>query len=188
MEFPELETNRLKLIQVKEEHAPRIFEIMSNDEVTKYYGMDSLQSREEASNIIQSFQNSYESKRGIRWGIVLKGTGELVGTAGLNNLNVPGKKAEIGYELDPLYWKQGITTEAVKEVLRYSFEELQLFRIGAVTFPQNEVSMQLLKRLSFKEEGLLRGYLYQNKQSHDAVIFSLLKIEWFQTLLPIGRY
>ncbi len=99
-----------------------------------------------------------------------------------------GKKAEIGYELDPFYWKQGITTEAVKVVLRYSFEELQLFRVGAVTYPQNEVSMRLLKRLSFKEEGLLRGYLYQNNQSHDAVIFSLLKTEWFQTLLPIGRY
>ncbi len=93
MEFPELETNRLKLIQVKEEHAPRIFEIMSNDEVTKYYGMDSLNSREEASNIIQSFQNTYESKRGIRWGMVLKETSELVGTIGLNNLNALGKKS-----------------------------------------------------------------------------------------------
>ncbi|WP_432355610.1 GNAT family N-acetyltransferase [Sporosarcina sp. A2] len=122
--------------------------------------MDSLKSLKEASKIIESFQNTYESKRGIRWGIVLKESRDLVGTVGLNNLNTHGKKAEIGFELHPLFWNQGITTEAVKEVVRYSFEVLQLFRIGAVTYPQNEPSKQLLKRLSFSEEGLLRGYLF----------------------------
>lgn len=41
MGFPELETNRLNLVQVREEHTESFFEIMSKDEVTKYYGMDS---------------------------------------------------------------------------------------------------------------------------------------------------
>lgn len=178
MGFPELETNRLNLVQVKKEHTQSFFEIMSKDEVTKYYGMDSLKSIDDASKIVESFQSTYDSKRGIRWGIVLKETGDLVGTLGLNNLNTWSKKAEIGFELHPLYWNKGITIEAVREVLRYSFEDLQLFRIGAVTYPQNEPSIQLLKRLSFTKEGLLRGYLYQNNQSHDALIFSVLRTEW----------
>lgn len=38
MGFPELETNRLILIQLKEEHTQRFFKIMSKDEVKKYYG------------------------------------------------------------------------------------------------------------------------------------------------------
>lgn len=41
MGFPELETNRLNLVQVREEHTESFFEIMSKDEVIKYYGMDS---------------------------------------------------------------------------------------------------------------------------------------------------
>lgn len=45
---------------------------MSKDEVTKYYGMDSLKSIDDASKIVESFQKTYESNRGIRWGIVLK--------------------------------------------------------------------------------------------------------------------
>jgi ribosomal-protein-alanine N-acetyltransferase len=178
MEFPELETNRLKLVQVKEEHTQSFFEIMSKDEVTKYYGMNSLKSIEDASKIVESFQQTYESKRGIRWGIVLKETGDFVGTLGLNNLSTWSKKSEIGFELHPSYWNKGITTEAVKEVLRYSFEDLELFRMGAVTYPQNEPSIQLLQRLGFSKEGLLRGYLYQNNQSHDAFIFSLLRTDW----------
>lgn len=69
-------------------------------------------------------------------------------------------------------------TEAVREILRYSFEDLEIYRIGAITYPQNEPSIQLLKRLGFTEEGLLRGYLYQNNQSHNALVFSLLRTEW----------
>lgn len=68
MEFPELETNRLNLVQVKEEHTQSFFEIMSKNEVTKHYGMDSLTSVDDASRIVESFQSTYESERGIRWG------------------------------------------------------------------------------------------------------------------------
>ncbi len=178
MGFPELETNRLKLVQVKKEHTKSFYEIMSKDEVTRYYGMDSLESIDDASKIVESFQITYESNRGIRWGIVLKETGEFVGTLGLNNLSTWSKRAEIGFELHPSHWNKGIMTEAVKEVLRYSFEDIELFRMGAITYPQNEPSIKLLTRLGFTKEGLLRGYLYQNDQSHDAFIFSLLRTEW----------
>ncbi|RDW15526.1 GNAT family N-acetyltransferase [Oceanobacillus chungangensis] len=174
MGFPELETIRLKLVQVKKEHTQSYFEIMSSDRVTKYYGMDSLKSFEDAAKMIESLQAAYENNRGVRWGIILKETNDFVGTVGLNNLSIRSKRAEIGYELHPSYWNRGITTEAVKEVLRYSFEELDLVRIGAVTYPQNEASIHLLTRLGFIKEGLLRGYLHQNNQSYDALIFSLV--------------
>ncbi|MDG5473187.1 GNAT family protein [Jeotgalibacillus sp. ET6] len=177
MTFPELETSRLRLVQIKEDHAQSYFEIMSNDDLTKYYGMDSLKRLEQAENIIASMQRTYESKRGIRWGIVLKETAEFSGTVGLNNLNLPSKCAEIGYELKPSLWGKGITSEAVEAVLRYSFDHLNLFRMGAVTYPQNKPSIKLLKKAGFTEEGRLRGYLYQNNQSHDAVVFSLLRTD-----------
>ncbi|MBO8173313.1 MAG: GNAT family N-acetyltransferase [Bacillaceae bacterium] len=178
MRFPELQTERLMLVQVQKEHAESFYAIMSRDEVTRYYGMDSLNSLDEAVKIIESFQDTFESKMGIRWGIVLKETGEFVGTVGLNHLSLWNKRAEVGFELHPSHWHKGIATEAVKEVIRYAFEDLGLFRIGAVTYPQNEPSIQLLKRLGFSKEGLLRGYLYQHNQSHDALLFSVLRTEW----------
>ncbi len=178
MNFPKLETSRLNLIQVLNQYAENLYDIFSRDEVTKYYGMDSMKSVQEAHLLIEHFYKIYENKRGIRWGIILKENGELIGTIGLNNLNIGSKRAEIGYELHPAYWNKGFITEAVKEVLNYSFNELQLFRVGAVTYPQNRASIQLLKKMGFSKEGLLRGYLYQNHLSHDVIIFSLLKTEW----------
>lgn len=178
MDFPLLETNRLKLVEITEKYAEEFFDIMSKDVVLKYYGMDKLKSLEEALKIIHSFRIQFDTKRGIRWGIILKETGEFVGTIGLNNLNLLSKRAEIGFELHPSYWGKGIMSNAVREILGYSFIELGLHRIGAVTYPQNKASIKLLRRFGFTLEGLLRGYIFQNNKPHDAFMFSLLQPEW----------
>ncbi|MGF2615822.1 GNAT family N-acetyltransferase [Rossellomorea vietnamensis] len=186
MTFPELETKRLNLVEITEKNQEAYFSIMSLDSVTKYYGMESLQKIEQAAEIIQSFRSGYESKRSMRWGITLKETGAFIGTAGLNNLQVRQKKAEIGFEIHPDYWRSGYTTEAVLAVINHAFEELQLFRIGAVTFLENRASFSLLEKLGFTKEGILRGYIFQNGVSHDTNVYSLLRHEW-QDTVPSAR-
>lgn len=178
MKFPVLETARLCLVQIGPEHIDALFGILSRDEVTEYYGMDSLQDRLIAEKMVEAFQVGFEAQRSYRWGLVTKESGEFIGTIGLNNLNPGAKKSEIGYELHPNFWRRGLAKEGVLEVLRFSFEELGLYRMGAVTYPANEVSGGMLKGIGFKEEGTLRGYLFQGGKSHDALVHSLLAPEW----------
>ena len=45
-------------------------------------------------------------------GIVLKETNTLIGTIGLNNLQLWSKRSEIGYDLHPRYWGNGYASEA----------------------------------------------------------------------------
>lgn len=129
-------------------------------------------------NIIASFKQTYDTQQGIRWGILIRDSGTFIGTLGLNHLSLYSKKAEIGFELDPAKWRHGYAAEAIQAVLEYAFETLALHRMGAVTFLENEASVQLLTRLGFEEEGILRGYLYQDGSSHDGRIFSLLRPDW----------
>ncbi|MCM3357326.1 MAG: GNAT family N-acetyltransferase [Psychrobacillus sp.] len=178
MSFPVLSTKRLNLIEIKEEHVASIYSIFSNEEVIQYYGMSPLTSIDQAATMLKSFANGFEQKRSMRWGIVWKETGELLGTVGLNNLSFTSKRTEIGYDLLPAHWRKGIVTEAVEAVIAYCFNELKLYRIGAVTFPQNEASFTLLLKLGFEKEGVLKGYLYQDNESHDAFIFSLTQPDW----------
>lgn len=178
MNFPVFMTERLNLIEINEGHLASIYSIFSNEEVIQYYGMSPLTSVDQAAAMVKSFANGFEQKRSMRWGIVWKETGELVGTVGLNNLSLNSKRTEIGYELLPAHWRKGIVTEAVEAVIDYCFNELKLFRIGAVTFPQNEASFSLLLKLGFEKEGVLKGYLYQDNESHDAFIFSIIQPEW----------
>lgn len=176
--FPALETERLQLIQISSEHSEALFEIFRLDEVTRYYGMSSFTSVEQAAKLIESFQKNFLENRAVRWGMVSKATGEFIGTVGLNNLQRWSKRAEIGYDAHPAFWRGGYTSEAVRELLRYSFEELDLHRLAAITYPQNTASFKLLEKLGFQQEGILRGYLYQNEKSHDAAVYSLLRPDW----------
>lgn len=180
VEFPFLHTDRLRLVEISEDHIESFFSIMSKEEVIHYYGMERLTQVDEAEQIFRSFQDNFESKRGIRWGMINKENGRFIGTIGLNNLNLYAKKAEIGYELHPDYWRKGLTSEAIREVLRYSFDELDLYRMGAVTFVENDASTYLLKKIGFIKEGVLRGYLYQRQTSHDAFVFSLIQPDWYK--------
>jgi ribosomal-protein-alanine N-acetyltransferase len=124
IEFPVLETERLNLVQIGMEYSRRIYEIFSLDEVPRYYGMDSFQSFESAVKMIESFGRNFADGKAIRWGMVLKTTGDLIGTVGLNNIQLWNKRAEIGFETHPDYWRMGYTSEAIREVLKYSFERL----------------------------------------------------------------
>jgi len=175
LSFPIFETDRLQLIELNPAHAIHLFKQFSRKDVTRYYGMDPLETLEQAEKVIANMIAGFAEKRSIRWGIQLKTTHEFLGTIGLNNLQTWNKKCEIGYDLHPDFWGHGYVSEAMKEVLSYCFNVLDLARVGAVTFPDNEASWKLLLKAGFEKEGLLRNYLYQGGQNHDAIMFSIIR-------------
>lgn len=69
-------------------------------------------------------------------------------------------------------------TEALRAMLGYGFEKMELNRIQAIIDSENTRSIRLVQRLGFKKEGVLRQNSYFNGQFRDDVIFSLLKKEW----------
>jgi ribosomal-protein-alanine N-acetyltransferase len=110
----------------------------------------------------------------MRWGIERLDTCELIGTVGFNLWNQKHKRAEIGYELHPQHWGQGYASEAAAAVMAYGFNNLQLIRIGAVVFLENQASQHVLEKLGFQKEGVLKNYMYQNGKAHDTFVYSSL--------------
>jgi len=178
MEFPKLETERLLLRELTLLDAEMMFQYFSKESVIRYFGMDSFENIEQAKTTIQTFKNRYEEGNVFRWGIEKKGTDQLIGTCGFHLINNHHKRAEIGYELDDIYWGKGYASEALQAILTYGFEKLQLIRIAAVVYVENKASQKLLKKAGFQEEGLLRKHMIQNGVAHDTILFSLLKEEW----------
>ncbi len=172
-----LETDRLRLRELTQADVAAIFHCLSNEEVTRYYGQEPFIEKQQAEQLIQHFDKNYEEKRGIRWGIELKETGEVMGTIGYHLWSDPHKRAEIGYEIHPDYWRKGYTKEAIQQVINYGFEHMNLQRIGAVVYLENEASNQLLLKLGFQQEGILRDYMVQKEKAYDTFIYSLLKKE-----------
>lgn len=63
----------------------------------------------------------------------------------------------LGYALARPAWGRGYMTEAVREVLRYGFEELGLRLITCTHYPSNERSRRVIGKSGFVHEGTLHG-------------------------------
>ena len=70
-------------------------------------------------------------------------------------------------------------TEALTAVIHFGFEKLALNRIEALVMEENEASSQLLYKLGFKKEGLMREYGYWAQSFHDLQLFALIKRGFF---------
>jgi ribosomal-protein-alanine N-acetyltransferase len=63
-------------------------------------------------------------------------------------------------------------------VLQHGFEHMDLNRIEALVYVENEASIRLLERLGFQKEGLLRQYFRREEIYYDHWFLSLLRAEW----------
>ncbi|WP_028545308.1 GNAT family N-acetyltransferase [Paenibacillus taiwanensis] len=175
--FPELQTDRLWLRALRADDAEDLFRYFSQDQVTEFYDLDSFTNCEQARELILSWGNRFEQQEGIRWGITLKGDDRVIGTCGYHNWSKEHFKAEVGYELHPDYWRQGIMSEAVHAIIQYGFEQLELHRIEAFIDPMNEASRKLLTKVGMQEEGLLRAYFFEKGKFVDASLFAILQTD-----------
>ncbi len=173
--FPQLETPRLMLREITLDDAVEVFRIYSDPQVMRYWGSPPLQSIDEARRKIEDITAAFRDKDGIRWGITRKGSNRLIGSCGHWRLMKAHFRSEIGYELAPEYWDQGIMTEALGAVIRFGFEAIGLHSIEAQIDPANLASRKVLEKLGFVQEGYLRENYVVGGKFTDTAIFSLLK-------------
>jgi ribosomal-protein-alanine N-acetyltransferase len=180
--FPSLTTNRLHLRHIQPTDAEAFFAIKSDREVMDFYGDEPHQSLEDTHALIQHLQDSYHRREAVFWGITLQGENTIIGSCAFISFNPDVQYAEIGYELNRAYWRQGIMAEAIAAILTYGFTELGLHRIEAVTDPRNTPSKSLLLKLGFTYEGILRQRFFFRDQFLDAHYFVLLQNEWLKSV------
>jgi len=173
--FPVLNTDRLMLRELKINDAQAILNCFSNSDVLRHYGQNPLTSLDQVKHIINNFSKNYDEKRGIKWGIELKGQEGIIGTIGFQEWSTEHRRAEISYALFPESWGKGYAIEAVNRVISFGFQEMDLVRIGAIVFTENDASNKLLTKVGFEKEGILKKYMHQNQVPYDTYIYSLIR-------------
>jgi ribosomal-protein-alanine N-acetyltransferase len=176
--FPILETERLVLSQLTADDSERWFQNLSDDEITGLIGMEPLENAEESKDIIKSFSDRFEEGSGMAWAITLKGDGKFIGTCSYEKIDMENRSGEIGYDLLKTHWGRGFMAEALRAIIDYGFEHLNLNRIEAHTAAINDASRSLLRRLGFLEEGIFRESSFFRGEFRDDCQYSLLSREW----------
>jgi len=174
--FPVLQTSRLKLHELSvTEHAEGMFLLRSNPEAMKYIGKPLLGSVADAREIIELYNRNLKDCIGITWGISLKISSRLIGSVGFHKLDIFNHRAEIGYMIHPDHWNKGFMNEAIKQVLDYGLNEMNLHSIEARINPENELSRKILLKHDFVKEGYFRESYYENRKDLDTEVYSLVK-------------
>jgi RimJ/RimL family protein N-acetyltransferase len=89
-------------------------------------------------------------------------------------------QAELGWVLDPAYTGHGYATEAVRELLRYCFQDLGVRRIIANCFLDNDTSWRLMERVGMRRElHAVRESLHRSGRWLDTVGYAILEEEWW---------
>lgn len=96
-------------------------------------------------------QSRYEIEGCGYYAVIHREHKQLIGYCGLLSCSLEGKqKVEIGYRLDPSYWRKGLATEAATAVRDYAFEKLSLDELIALIHPKNIASIKVAAKIGMK--------------------------------------
>lgn len=174
--FPSLTTERLLLRKLKETDEEVIFLLRSDEKVNEYIIRTKLKNKDQAGIFITIILEGIIFNKWIYWAIRLKANPELIGTICLWNFSRDRTVAEIGYELRPDYQGKGIMNEAMKAVLHYGFQKLNLKKIEAYTHRFNYPSTRILEKNNFKRDNDRK-----DPDNPDNIIFVLTPIDYIHS-------
>ncbi len=110
---------------------------------------------EELCGKIELANNDSESGIGI-FIVKQKGTGKVIGEAGLFNSFQDYKKLELGYIIDIAYWGKGYGKEICSGLVNFCFKQLNTETLIARMYAKNIASVTLSEKCGMRriEEGL----------------------------------
>ncbi len=115
-----------------------------------------------------------DGKTGIFRAIVADGL--VVGSISIEpKTDVYIKDAEIGYMLLADYYGKGIMTEAVSQVCKLAFDELDIERITGCVYAPNIASQKVLLKNDFELEGVLKRAVYKEDKIYDLHVYGKCK-------------
>ncbi|HCL4438298.1 TPA: GNAT family N-acetyltransferase [Clostridium botulinum] len=106
---------------------------------------------------------------------------KTVGMATIINIDWKNRRAYHGIKLGKSTNRgKGIGTDTVMAVMRYAFDELQLNRLDGSIREGNKVSEKLyIDKCGWKEEGILRKYIFKRGRYYDLALIGVLKEEYY---------
>jgi ribosomal-protein-alanine N-acetyltransferase len=172
--FPTLQTERLILREVTMADSQDVLTLRGDIDAMRYIWKPASTTLDEARDLISRIRDGLEKNTAIGWAITLKNNPQLIGTIGFHQIDKQHHRAEIGYMLLPQYWNKGLMSEAIKKVLDFGFNTMELHSIQANIDPNNMVSAAILKKFNFEREAYFKENFFFNGKFMDSEIYSLL--------------
>jgi RimJ/RimL family protein N-acetyltransferase len=103
----------------------------------------------------------------------------LIGFIGLFNLLMHHGDALVAIALgEREYWGKGYGSDAMRVILRYAFNELNLRKVGLIVFEYNTRAIRSYEKTGFRHEGRIRGAILREGRRWDWLYMGLMREEF----------
>ena len=171
-----IESEHLVLRQFVLEDDKAMFNNWASDaEVTKYLTWPVHKSLDITKQVLRDWINGYKNPDFYQWAIVAKDfCNERIGTICVVHQDKEIGMVHIGYCIGRKFWHKGITSEALKMVINFLFDEVGVNRIEARHDTRNPNSGNVMKKCGMIYEGTLRQSDWNNQGICDASYYGIL--------------
>jgi RimJ/RimL family protein N-acetyltransferase len=107
------------------------------------------------------------------------GSEQMIGFIGLFDLYQQHGDTLVAIALgEREYWSKGYGTDAMRIMLRYAFNEVNLRRVGLIVFEYNPRAIRSYEKAGFAHEGRVRGCILREGKRYDFLYMGVLREEW----------
>ncbi len=176
MHVKKLIGKRIFLSPMTPEDAVRYAEFFNDLEVTRGLTLSaSYMTVEDERSWLSSHANSNQD-----YSIIDAGTNELIGSVGLDGIDMLNSTAEMGIVIgDKNYWDKGYGAEAMELLLDFGFRRLNLHSVFLHVYSFNERAVRCYEKVGFKMAGTLRSQVQRGGKFYDRHIMDILADEFY---------
>ena len=171
-----LKGKKTLLTAVSRDSLKQFMDWRNQPELRKYF--------REHKELNEDMQNSWYENRVLKdpnqvnFEIRTKKDNNLIGHCGLYYISWIHRHAEFGiYVGDEKYRNGGYGSDALRTLIKYGFEDLNLNKIWCEVY-SNNAALSVYERLGFVMEGVQRQHYFNEGKYWDSKILSMLKEEW----------
>ncbi|ADL52386.1 GNAT family N-acetyltransferase [Clostridium cellulovorans] len=104
---------------------------------------------------------------------------KYIGGCGINNIDRKNSVATVGISIgDEEYKGKGYGTDAMKTLVNFIFNEVNVNKVKLNVFSFNERAIKSYEKVGFKKEGVLRQEIYRFGKYYDVIVMGILKEEF----------
>ena len=177
-----LTTQRLVLRKWEETDAESLYNYAKDERVGPIAGWPPHKNVDESREIIKTIF----SQDGV-FAVTMKGDDTAIGCIGVtrgvkSNFPIGEDEGEISYWIGVPFWGKGLIPEAMREVIRYSFEDLSLKNLWCGYFDGNEKSKRAQEKCGFRHHHTCEKSYYPLTDDYRVEHVSRLTREEWMTL------
>ena len=168
-----LKGDKVSLGILSREDAPELFRMINNPKVSIF-----LRFPRRIIGLVDEYEwidnNSNVVGKSHHFGIIENKSDKIVGVTGVEDIEAM-TNAHVGYFIDEEQWGNGFASEALKLIIYYSFNILNIRKLYTHVYEPNKASRRVLEKNGFQNTGVQKEHHFIEGRGYtDALYYELL--------------